>query len=286
MIKLKKSEKPNSSRPEEKSRSASLPFSLPFKKGEKARSSQPEDLKKTIGEGLNFASSEAFRLLRTNLLFALPFSSLRDGETCRIVGVTSSLSGEGKSTTALNLGYVLAESGKKVLVVEGDMRLPTISSRLKLERGAGLSNLLAGMCTEQEAVRLSGIQERLFIMGSGPTPPNPTELLGSERMKIALKSIAKDYDFIILDLPPVNEVSDALVASRLTHGMIMVVRQGYATRSSVGEAMRQLETVGVKMLGFVLTYSNGQSGKYRNYYYRKYAYGSAGSAKSQEGSSK
>jgi len=245
------------------------------KKGAAGRSLSPEDEKKTIGEGLNFASSEAFRLLRTNLLFALPFSSLKDGETCRVVGVTSSLSGEGKSTTTLNLGYVLAESGKKVLVVEADMRLPTISSRLKLEQGAGLSNLLAEMDTEGEVIQPSGIQERLMIMGSGPTPPNPTELLGSERMKTVIKSIASDYDFIILDLPPVNEVSDALVASRLTHGMIMVVRQGYATRSSVGDAMRQLETVGVKMLGFVMTHSDSQNGKHRDYYYRKYAYGSA-----------
>jgi len=248
---------------------------IKLKKSVENRLLRPEEEDKTIGEGLNFASSEAYRLLRTNLLFALPFSSLKNGETCRIVGVTSSLSGEGKSTTSLNLGYVLAESGKKVLVVEADMRLPTISGRLKLNRGAGLSSLLAGLCTEQETIQPSGIQERLLIMGSGPTPPNPTELLGSERMKTALKNIAGDYDFIILDLPPVNEVSDALVVSRLTHGMIIVVRQGYATRSSVGEAMRQLDTVGVKVLGFVMTYSSGQSGKRGDYYYRKYAYGSA-----------
>jgi len=264
--------------------SSVLPFPTPRdgdgkqgrgKKIEGDRPLCPEDEEKTIGGGLNFGASEAFRLLRTNLLFALPFSSLKNGETCRIVGVTSSLSGEGKSTTSLNLGYVLAESGKNVLVVEADMRLPTISSRLKLERGAGLSSALAGLCTEQETIRPSGIQERLWIMGAGPTPPNPTELLGSERMKTALKSVAGAYDFIILDLPPVNEVSDALVVSRLTHGMIMVVRQDYATRSSVGEAMRQMENVGVKVLGFVMTYSDSQGGKYKSYYkgkYGKYAY--------------
>jgi len=254
---------------------------IKLRKSEKKHALPPEEEKKTIGEGLNFASSEAFRLLRTNLLFALPFSSLREGETCRVVGVTSSMSGEGKSTTALNLGYVLAESGKKVLVVESDMRLPTISSRLKLERGAGLSSLLAGLCTEQEAVQPSGIQDRLMVMGSGPTPPNPTELLGSERMKTAVRNLSGDYDFIILDLPPLNEVSDALVTSRLTHGMIMVVRQGYATRSSVGEAMRQMETVGVKVLGFVITYSNSQSAKYKSYYYGRYGYGYS---KAQKGS--
>jgi len=232
--------------------------------------SEEED--KTIGEGLNFGASEAFRLLRTNLLFSLPPSALRNGKNCRVIGITSSMSGEGKSTTALNLGYVLAESGKKVLVVETDLRLPTISRRLKLKRGAGLSSLLAGLCTEQEAVRPSGIQERLEVMSSGPIPPNPTELLGSERMETVMENVAGEYDFIILDLPPVNEVSDALVVSQLIHGMIVVVRQSYATSSSVGKAMQQMENVGVKVLGFVMTYSDSQGGKYKSYYKGKYAY--------------
>lgn len=247
-----------------------------MKKNKANRTLRPEEEKKTFGAGLNFASAEAFRLLRTNLLFALPFSSLTKGETCRKVGVTSSLSGEGKSTTSLNLGYVLAESGKRVLVVEGDMRLPTISKRLGLEQKAGLSDLLAGMCTQvQEIIQPSGIQERLWIMNAGSVPPNPTELLGSEGMKTVLKEAAKDFDFIVLDLPPVNEVSDALVASRLTHGIIMVVRKGYATRSSVAEAMRQLSYVDAKVLGFVMTHTDGQGGKYKSYYNGKYSYAAA-----------
>jgi len=245
---------------------------LKTKKVETKRSAHPEEENKAFGEGMNFAASEAYRLLRTNLLFALPFSSLRNGETCRMVGVTSSMSGEGKSTTALNLGYVLAESGKRVLVVEGDLRLPTISKRLGLEQKEGLSDVLAGLCSEQDITKPSGIHENLWIMNAGSTPPNPSELLGSERMKTVLRSTAWGYDFIILDLPPVNEVSDALVAARLIHGMIMVVRQGYATRSSVGEAMRQMENVGVKVLGFVITYADSRGGKYTTYKKGKYAY--------------
>ncbi len=249
---------------------------ITFKKGKKDRLLRPDEEKKTFGAGLNFAASEAYRLLRTNLLFALPASSLHSGEACRIVGVTSSMSGEGKSTTALNLGYVLAESGKKVLVVEADMRLPAISGWLKLEQRVGLSSLLAGLCTEREAIQPSGIQERLWIMNAGPIPPNPTELLGSERMETTLRNVAGVCDFIILDLPPVNEVSDALVVSHLIHGMIMVVRQGYATRSSVGEAMRKMENVGVKVLGFVMTRAERQGTKYKSYYKGKYAYAKEG----------
>lgn len=245
------------------------------KKSKAKRALRPDEEKKTFGAGMNFAASEAYRLLRTNLLFALPFSSLANGETCRVVGVTSSLSGEGKSTTVLNLAYVLAESGKRVLVVEADMRLPTISRRLGLEGKAGLSNLLAGLCEAQEIVQPSGIQKNLWVMSAGPTPPNPSELLGSERMKAVLKNVAPSFDFIVLDLPPVNEVSDALVASRLTHGIIMVVRQGYATRSSVAEAMRQLGCVDAKILGFVMTHSEGQGGKYKGGYQGKYGYAGA-----------
>jgi len=244
---------------------------IKFKKGAKDHSLRPEEEGKTFGAGLNFAASEAYRLLRTNLLFAMPISPSHDGETCRVVGITSSMSGEGKSTTALNLGYVLAESGKKVLVVEADMRLPAISNWLKLERSVGLSSLLAGLCTEREAIQPSGIQERLLIMNAGPIPPNPTELLGSEQMETMLRNMAGVCDFIILDLPPVNEVSDALVVSRLTHGMIMVVRQGYATRSSVEKAIRQMENVDVKLLGFVMTYSEEQGAKYKSYYKETYA---------------
>lgn len=239
------------------------------------RELRPEDEEKIFGAGLNFAAAEAYRLLRTNLLFALPFSSLTGGETCRIVGITSSLSGEGKSTTALNLGYVLAESGKKVLIVEADMRLPTISARLKIRRRAGLSNLLAGLCEAFDVVQPSGIQEKLWVMSAGAVPPNPSELLGSEQMKAALKQLAAGFDFILLDLPPVNEVSDALVVSRLTHGMIMVVRQGYATRSSVAEAIRQLEHVNAKVLGFVMTYTENLNKKYKSTYKGRYGYAEA-----------
>ncbi len=245
------------------------------KKGMGKRAVRPEDEAKTFGEGLNFAAAEAYRLLRTNLLFALPYGALPEGENCRVVGVTSSLSGEGKSTTSLNLGYMLAGSGRKVLLVEADMRLPTISKRLGLDCKTGLSNLLAGLCGEQGVLQLSTIQENLWVMGAGETPPNPSELLGSDRMKAVLKSISPNFDFIILDLPPVNEVADALVASRLTHGIIMVVRKDYATRSSVEEAMRQLKHVNAKVLGFVMTHSEGQGGKYKSGYTGEYGYAGA-----------
>lgn len=217
-----------------------------------------------FGKDLSFAAAEAYKLLRTNLLFALP-----DEQACRTVGLTSSFSGEGKSTTALNLAYTLAESGRRVLLIEGDMRLPTVSRRLGLDTAPGLSNLLAGLNTAGEAIQPSGIHEHLWVMASGDIPPNPSELLGSSRMEAALAELAPDYDFIVLDLPPVNAVADALVATRLTQGVLMVVRQDYASRRSVAEAMRQLQYAGANVLGFVLTCSDKLS---KNKDYKKYGY--------------
>lgn len=222
-----------------------------------------------FGKDLSFAASEAYKLLRTNLLFALP-----DEQKCRVVGITSSLGGEGKSTTSLNLAYMLAETGRKVLLVEADMRLPTISKRLGRKADCGLSNLLAGLKREEEVLQPSGIQENLVILPSGDIPPNPSELLGSPFMEKAVRRLAQDFDFILLDLPPVNAVSDALVVTKVTDGILLVVRQDYANRRALNEAVRQLQYVEAKLLGFVMTYSGAGRGGYKSYKsYQKGGYG-------------
>ncbi len=217
--------------------------------------------KAICGKELSFAAAEAYRLLRTNILFALP-----DERKCRVVGVTSASSDEGKSTTALNLSYMLAEAGERVLLIEGDMRLPTISGRLELRASPGLSNVLAGLSGVREALQDSGLHKRLQIISSGDIPPNPSELLGGKATGILVEVLSGDFDFIVFDLPPVTEVADALVASRLTDGMIVVVRQDYTNRRALADTMRQLNYVDAKVLGFVMTRAGG--GKGRKYYSR------------------
>lgn len=220
--------------------------------------SVPDGEKAAFGKDLSFAAAEAYRLLRTNILFALP-----DEKRCRVAGVTSASSGEGKSTTALNLAYMLAEAGERTLLLEGDMRLPTIAARLGLRRAPGLSNVLAGFSEAQEVLQESGLHERLWFISAGDIPPNPSELLGMSGIRDLLAALEKDYDFIVIDLPPVMEVSDPLVASRLTDGMIMVVRQSYSSRRAVASAMQQLHYAGAKVLGFVLSCAGaGQGGEY------------------------
>ena len=221
-----------------------------------------------LGEKLNFAAAEAYKLLRANLMFALP-----DGEEdCRVVGVTSSVRGEGKSTTTLNLAYSLAEAGQYVLVIECDMRLPTLAKRLGMDGVKGVSNLLAGLCNGSEVIKRTELHQNLYVLPAGEIPPNPSELLGSERMGVTLDILRKDFDFILLDLPPVNAVSDPLVASKLTDGMVLVVRQNYSSKRAIAEAVRQLNFVDAKILGFVMTDSN-TAAPGRKKYYKKYGYG-------------
>ena len=221
-----------------------------------------------LGEKLNFAAAEAYKLLRANLMFALP-----DGEEdCRVVGVTSSVRGEGKSTTTLNLAYSLAEAGQYVLVIECDMRLPTLAKRLGMDGVKGVSNLLVGLCNGSEVIKRTEIHQNLYVLPAGEIPPNPSELLGSERMKVVIDTLKKDFDYILLDLPPVNAVSDPLVASKLTDGIVLVVRQNYSSKRAISEAVRQLNFVDAKILGFVMTDSN-TAAPGRKKYYKKYGYG-------------
>lgn len=219
-----------------------------------------------IGEELSFAAAEAYKLLRTNIQFALP-----DEQRCRVVGVTSSFSGEGKSTTAVNLGYMLAEAGERVLLIEADMRLPRLARRMGMPPSPGLSNVLAGLCNVNDVLRVSNLQEQLFFLSAGDIPPNPSELLGSKAIGTLMQVLAESFDFIILDLPPMGEVTDALVASKLTDGMVVVVRQKYAERRALADTMRQLKYANAKVLGFVMTCSETQAkGKY---YKKGYGYG-------------
>lgn len=221
------------------------------------------DQQEMIGDKLNFASQEAYKLLRTNLIF-----SMSDEEKCKIVGITSALRGEGKSTTAINLAYSLAEAKKKTLLIEGDMRLPLVQRVLRFDSAIGLSNVLTGLNKLDEAVRHEVFLETLSVLPSGEIPPNPSELLSSMKMKDILSKLSKDYDYIIIDLPPINAVSDGLAIANLVSGMLIVVRPDYCDQHALADAIRQLEFLKVKILGFVLNCKGKQKKKNKNYGYK------------------
>lgn len=227
----------------------------------------------TLCGDLSFAAAESYKLLRANLMFTLSDS---DSASCRVIGVTSATRTEGKSTTSINLAYTLAETGKRVLLIDGDMRLPTIARRLKLHRAPGLSNLIAGLSGIESVIQSSGVMRTLYVIASGDPPPNPSELLGSGRLKSIVDKLREKYDYIIIDLPPVTIVSDALVVAPVTDGLLMVVRQGYTREQELTPAMRQLEYQKAKLLGFVVTHSTAQGKRYQRRNkkkYGKYGYG-------------
>lgn len=220
----------------------------------------PEESRKTLGDNLSFAAAEAYKLLRTNLDFSLP-----GVEGCKIIGVTSALKGEGKSTSAVNIAYTMAQTGKNVLLLEMDMRLPTLAKRLRVQTKPGISNLLVGQCSGNDILQKSGLLPNLWVATAGDIPPNPTELMGSQNMKKTIEALAEIFEVIVVDLPPVNVVTDAVIASKLVHGMILIVRQDYCDRGSVEKAVRQLRFVDTKILGFVMTGAGGTSGSYKKY---------------------
>ena len=230
-----------------------------------------EEQQKMIGENLNFAASEAYKLLRTNLTF-----SFTDEDTKRVIGVTSSMKGEGKSLTSINLAYTIAETGKKVLLMECDLRLPNIAKRLNLESTPGLSNLLVGLNTTNQVIQKGVLQTELDVIVAGDVPPNASELLESSRMQYALEKLSEYYDYVILDLPPVTAVADALVASKLASGMVIVVRQDYATKAALAETMRQMRYANARVLGFVMNGVVDSELPYQKRYYKygyEYGYG-------------
>lgn len=220
-----------------------------------------------LGESLSFAATEAYKLLRTNLFFCL---HAEGGKQCPVVGVTSSVQGEGKSTTAINLAYMLAEDEKRVCLIEGDMRAPTLNSRLRLRRSQGLSHVLAGLGTVQDALCKAGLHENLSVITAGEMPPNPAELLGSERMVRMTELLGGMFDYVIIDLPPITVVADALAVSGVLDGMIVVVEEGVCTKRELADAMQRLEVIREKILGFVVTHAEGAKGRYGK---KRYGYG-------------
>lgn len=236
----------------------------------------PEESRKTLGNSLSFAAAEAYKLLRTNLEFSLPMES-----GCRVIGVTSSLKGEGKSTTSVNIAYTMAQSGGKVLLIEADMRLPTLAKRLRVKTRPGISNLLVGQCSGNDVLQRTDLISNLWVATAGDIPPNPSELLGSANMKTTIDAMKDFFDVIIVDLPPVSAVTDAALVSKLVDGMILVVRQNYCDRGVLDESVRQLRFVGAKILGFVMTGADTQKKGYKHYGksygdYKQHASGGAG----------
>lgn len=225
------------------------------------------NFKTMFGPNMSFVATEAYKLLRTNIMF-----SFSDEDACHVVGITSAVQSEGKSSTACNTAYALAEAGARVLLLEADLRRPSVASKLGLARTPGLTNLLVSRWDYSETIQHCSVAPDLDIITSGDIPPNPSELLSSNRMARLIEQLSKDYDYILVDLPPVTVVSDAIAISKLLHGIVVVVRGSVSDQQLLEEALRQINMVNLRILGFVYRDTGRSGSKYGGKYSKKYKY--------------
>ena len=190
--------------------------------------------------------AESFRSLRTNLQFV----NIEGGP--RSFVVSSAGPGEGKSTTTANLAISLAETGASVALIDGDLRLPKVAEYLAIEGGVGLTDVLIGRAELVDVLQKWG-SGRLYVLPSGRIPPNPSELLGSAAMATLLSTLTAQFDYVLIDAPPLLLVTDAAVVSKLAGGAILVAASGATKKQELAGAVRALESIGSRLLGIVVT---------------------------------
>lgn len=221
-----------------------------------------------------FAIGEAFKEIRTNMLY-----TARDVK-CPVYAVTSAYAHAGKSVLIANLAASFAELGKRVLLIDADLRNPAQHKIFALDRSLGVSEIAAGIAEDSAAAILHTQVERLDVIPAGHIPPNPTELLSAAAFASLITSMQEQYDAIFVDFPPVGVVVDALIPASLITGYAVVVRSGLDDRRAVGEVLSSLSGVGARVLGFILNdvdpklggYGRGERSKYKYRYRYNYSY--------------
>lgn len=235
---------------------------LKFNKKGGANSIHATDSTKLLTASSTFAVKEAYNSIRTNLLFT------QQGEKCPIFVVTSPTANNGKTINSANLAINFAQMGKKTLVIDADMRNPSLHKLFSLSSRNGLSEILAGL-TDNITVTKTDI-ENLSVLTSGKIPPNPTELLSSPRMDKLLDFVKEHYDCVFIDTPPVNIVTDATVFSQKATGYVIIVKTDTTNIPELKTTVSTLQGINANILGFILNDANSEKKKYYSYY-RKYS---------------
>ncbi len=209
-----------------------------------------------------FAVVEAYKTIRTNLMFLL------SQENGKVLAFTSSNASEGKSTTSVNVAIAFSQLGVKVLIIDADLRRSSIHKKMRLENNDGLSNVVAGFSNFETAVQSAN--SYLDVLTSGPIPPNPSELLGSKGFEELMSKVREKYDYIIIDTPPLNIVTDALLIGPHTDGVILVVRDAFTPHDTIRRAISSAKFANIKILGAIMNGANPKNS--RRYSYRRYGY--------------
>ena len=228
-----------------------------------------------LSPSLKFKVEESYKSILANITFSL----MKKG--CKRIVFTSSVAGEGKTTTTINLAISFAQAGQRVLLIDGDLRKPKIHQYFSISNNPGLTDYLGSTVSASRTDRIDLFSivhateyDNLSIICSGSIPPNPAEILGSEPMAEFLNDVSNDFDYIIIDTPPINIVSDALPIIRESDGVVLVVRYNQSTHPEVEKAIAALEFIDAKILGFIVNFVETRSGGKYNYgKYNRYRYG-------------
>ncbi len=236
----------------------------------KSKKKQHRPIQPLINESASFQIKEAFKTLRTNLVFSLAATNKKS------LVISSSTLSEGKSTVCANLAITMSQMGSRVLVMDMDLRKPMQHRLFKLPNAEGLTSFLCDEKKSIDEIIKKEVFENLDVVTSGPTPPNPSELLSMPKLQETLDELSEKYDYIFIDTPPVNIVSDALIVSKLTAGVLLVAKQAATTAQEIERAVSSIKFAEVPVLGTVLnqidtTGSRYGYGKYKYSYY-KYGY--------------
>lgn len=215
---------------------------------------------------LNYTAEEEYKSLRTNIQFC--------GKDVKVIGITSCIPSEGKSSVTLNIARTIAETGKKVLLIDCDMRKSVLVGRYRISKvTSGLSHFLSGYRELDEVLCQTNIPN-LYMILAGPVPPNPSELLGSNSFKNLIRGAGEKFDYVLLDTPPLGSVTDAAVVSELCDGMCLVMTAGEISYKFAQKIKEQMEKTNCRILGVILNKvrikKNGYYGKYYGKYYKKY----------------
>lgn len=230
------------------------------------RNRTTERAKNVINDNSRFAVVEGYKIARTNLIFSLA------ADNGKIVAFTSWSKGEGKSTATSNMAISLSKMGKKVLLIDADLRKPNVHNLMKLDNDRGLSEVLGKFRKPDEVIQRE-VLPCLDVITSGPIPPNPSELLGSQQIKYLFEKFEEEYDYILVDTPPIGLVTDALMLKERITGYVVVIRERSTTHGDVENLVQSINLAGSRILGFLKVGCTTPSGKRKGkkgygYYYR------------------
>ena len=220
-----------------------------------------QEIKKILNDRTDFSTVETYKSIRTNIMFSMPKS-----EKGRVIVVTSSAPGEGKTTTSINLAITFAQTGARVILLDCDLRKSRVHRYLQCDRKIGISNVVCGFSELDSAIKRN-VRMNLDCLTAGEIPPNPAELLQTEEFNKMISDLKEKYDYVIVDTPPMTVVTDAAVIMKKDVGVVVVVRENITTYDLLDITMENIRKTGAKMLGVIMLDCNKKSKKYR--YYRK-----------------